>query len=165
MANRIIVNREIVEDTWRFLGEDDSIPPLGEVVVSLERWQREREVLSARTDAVGVQLNGEHDVRELADDLDALALIVLEFPAFADGRCYSHARILRDQLGFRGQIRAVGDVLRDQVFYMQRVGFDAFDVSETQDIEDVIQGLGDFSVTYQAAADVSTPLYRRRAAI
>jgi uncharacterized protein (DUF934 family) len=138
------------------------VPAHGEVIVSFKRWSDERVALKSRRDPVGVRLNGEHDVRELAGDLDSLALVALDFPAFADGRCYSHARILRDQFGFKGQLRATGDVLRDQIFYMHRVGFDAFEVSQTQAIEDVIEGLADFSVVYQAASDVSTPLYRRR---
>ncbi|MFT6397563.1 MAG: hypothetical protein ACJAYU_002317 [Bradymonadia bacterium] len=163
MAKRIIKDREIVEDQWTTLADDAPVPERGDVIVSLERWRSEREALTARKQGVGVSVNGEHDIRSLADDLEGLSLIALEFPAFADGRCYSHARILRDQLGYKGELRATGDILRDQIFYMQRVGINAFDVSETQAIEDVLQGLQDFSVTYQAAADVSTPLYRRRA--
>lgn len=163
MAKQIIKDRTIIEDQWLTLADDVAVPKLGDVIVSYERWLSERDALTARDHGVGVSVNGEHDIRSLADDLDDLDLVALEFPAFADGRCYSHARILRDQLGYKGELRAVGDVLRDQIFYMRRVGIDAFDVSESQDIEDVVQGLKDFSVTYQAAADVSTPLYRRRA--
>lgn len=164
MARQIIVDKAIVNDTWTSVPDDAPVPEYGEVVVSFERWSVEKDSLKKRRDPVGLIMNGEQDVRSLADDLDGLSLVALEFPKFADGRCYSHARILRDQLGFKGQIRAVGDVLRDQIFYMHRVGFDAFEVSETQAIDDVVQGLSDFSVAYQAAADVQTPLYRRRGA-
>jgi uncharacterized protein (DUF934 family) len=163
MAKRIIVDKAIVDDTWIAVADDTDVPEYGEILVSFDRWNANRDELKARRDPVGVQLNGEQDIRSLADDLDALALVAFEFPVFADGRCYTHARILRDQLGFKGQIRAVGDILRDQIFYMNRVGFDAFEVSDTQAIEEVIEGLNDFSVTYQASSDVRTPLYRRRA--
>ncbi len=163
MAKRIIKDRAIVEDQWTTLADDAPVPDLGDVIVSFDRWNAERGALTIRQSRVGVTVNGDQDIRALADDLDDLALVALEFPTYADGRCYSHARILRDQLGFKGELRATGDVLRDQVFYMHRVGFNAFDVSETQQIEEIIEGLKDFTVTYQAAADVGTPLYRRRA--
>jgi uncharacterized protein (DUF934 family) len=86
----------------------------------------------------------------------------VEFPAFKDGRGYSHARILREHHGYKGDIRAVGDVLRDQLFLMQRCGISSFYVREDTDIEAALIGLSDFSVKYQTAADGATPVYKQR---
>ena len=88
--------------------------------------------------------------------------MVLNFPAFKDGRGFTTARLLRERHGYKGEIRAVGDVGRDQMFYMQRCGFNAFEVRSDRDLEDALRALDDFTVTYQAAADQPLPLYRRR---
>jgi len=89
-------------------------------------------------------------------------VIALNFPSFTDGRHYSSARLLRERYGYKGEIRAIGDVLRDQLFYMRRCGFDAFAIRADRDPVDALEGLKDFSVTYQAAADDERPLFRRR---
>ena len=91
-----------------------------------------------------------------------LALIAINFPKFTDGRGYSMASTLRTRLGYKGELRAIGDVLRDQLFYMQRLGFNAFDVRADKDIHAAGQSLGDFSETYQGAVDQPLPLFRRR---
>jgi uncharacterized protein (DUF934 family) len=97
----------------------------------------------------------------LKDDLSAFPLIAIDFPTFADGRGYSIAYQLRTRLGYAGELRAIGDVLRDQLFYMARVGFNAFATREDRSIEDALKGLTDFSETYQTAWDQKTPLFRR----
>ena len=89
-------------------------------------------------------------------------MLALEFPNFKDGRSYSHARLLRERFGFRGELRAVGDVLRDQLFFMQRCGIDAFQVREDKDAEDALRGLSGFTVKYQTAADGLPPIYKTR---
>ena len=94
--------------------------------------------------------------------LDQFELVALEFPKFTDGRSYSHARRLRDRFGYRGEIRAVGEVLRDQLFFMQRCGIDSYQVREDKDAEDALKGLSDFSVKYQTAADGAPPVYKLR---
>ena len=88
--------------------------------------------------------------------------MALNFPIFRDGRAYSTARLLRDRYGFKGELRATGDVLRDQIFFMRRVGFDAFEVRGDRSIEDALKAFDDFKVTYQPSADESQPLWRRR---
>jgi uncharacterized protein (DUF934 family) len=113
---------------------------------------------------VGVLLPGEAEPDAIADDLQDLAVIAIQFPVFRDGRGFSLARILRDRLGYQGELRAVGDVLRDQLFFMQRCGFNAFEPRADRCIEQALKGLTDFTVVYQADANEKRPIYRRRPA-
>ncbi|TNE45931.1 MAG: DUF934 domain-containing protein [Deltaproteobacteria bacterium] len=156
---KIIRNREIVESPWARVGQDGELPA-GPVMVPFKRWLAEQDKLAARGD-ITVYLEGDDDARALAPHLENLEFVAIDFPKFADGRGYSHARILRDDLGYKGELRAVGDILRDQIFYLARCGFNAFEVREDKDLEEALEGLLDFSVTYQAAADEKRPIYRR----
>ncbi|MDG4550060.1 MAG: DUF934 domain-containing protein [Candidatus Contendobacter sp.] len=157
----VIKNRAVVEDRWRHLA-DDAEAPAGPVIVSLARWRRERAALLARGEPVGVRLPNTVDPAELAEDLPKLAVVALEFPKFADGRAHSQARLLRERHGYRGELRAVGDVLRDQLFFMARNGFDAFELRADRDLAEALEAFGEFSESYQPAADQPLPLYRRR---
>jgi uncharacterized protein (DUF934 family) len=158
---------QIVPDAFTYVGDDDALPEGADVIVPWPRWQREREALVARTSAgggrVGVRVSSDRKAHELAPDLAALAVIAVEFPTFTDGRGYSIARHLRSRHGYRGELRAVGNVLRDQIFYMARCGFDAFEVDPRRSAEDAARGLADFTVRYQTAADEPQPLWRRHA--
>jgi uncharacterized protein (DUF934 family) len=162
----IIRNRSVVPDDWRVLHPAEGIAPetvdvpAGRVIVPLKVWQAQREKLQSRT-PLGVWLDSDERAEELAGDLDRFAVIAVNFPKFADGRGYSIAYRLRVRLGYRGELRAIGDVLRDQLFYMQRVGFDTFEPRADRDIHVALKGLSDFSVTYQASADEAQPLFRR----
>jgi uncharacterized protein (DUF934 family) len=156
----VIKNREIIEDRWQHLADDADLPP-GPVIVSLARWKRERATLLERGEPVGVRLPNTANVSELAEDLPKLAVVALEFPKFADGRAHSQARLLRERHGYRGELRAVGDVLRDQLFFMARNGFDAFELRPDRCLEDALEAFGEFSDSYQPAADQPLPLYRR----
>jgi uncharacterized protein (DUF934 family) len=98
----------------------------------------------------------------IADDIGSFDIIAIAFPAFADGRGYSYAVLLRNRLGFTGELRAVGDIFKDNLFYLQRCGFNSFAVRADKDIDVALQGLNDFSVSYQSSIDESLPLYRRR---
>ena len=156
----VIKHRRIVEDRWQHVA-DDADPPAGPVIVSLARWRRERAALLERGEPVGVRLPNTANVADVAGDLPVLALVALEFPKFTDGRAYSQARLLRERYGYRGEIRAVGDVLRDQLFFMARSGFDAFELRADRSLEDALAAFDDFSESYQPAADQPLPLYRR----
>ena len=156
----VIKGRRIVEDSWQHLADAAELPA-GPAIVSLARWKRERETLAARGEPVGVRLPNTADVAELAGDLPELAVVALEFPKFADGRAYSQARLLRERWRYRGEIRAVGDVLRDQLFFMARSGFDAFELRADRSLEDALTAFGEFSESYQPAVDQPQPLYRR----
>ena len=147
----LIKNKELVEDTWVTLDAEAPLPdnPNQAVIVPLRRWQAERDALSARPGEVGVQLEPTDDVWAAADDLTAAPLVALSFPKFADGRGYSQAYILRTHLGFKGELRAVGDVLRDQIHHMARCGIDAFAIREGKDPRDALKAFEVFSVAYQ----------------
>ena len=159
---RIINNRQIIEDRWRQVADAEPLPPEGAVIVSLTRWRQERQALLARPNKrVGVRLKNDEPVADIAVDLPYFAVIALEFPTFKDGRALTQARLLRERYGYRGELRAVGDVLRDQIFFMQRCGFDAFELRSDQSLEDALEAFDEFTVTYQPAADEPLPLYRR----
>ncbi|MEM6993486.1 MAG: DUF934 domain-containing protein [Myxococcota bacterium] len=145
----IIKNRVIVDDATKHLADDAPVPATGDVTVSLSRYGAEREALAARADRVGVRIKPDEDVDEIVPHLGQIKLIAVEFPKFTDGRGYSTARLLRERHGYRGELRAIGHVLRDQLFYMQRVGFDAFEMAPGKSVQDALNAFSDFSVTYQ----------------
>ena len=158
---RIIKDKKIVEDHWRHVGPNQDMF-LGDVIVPLDIWQSDCESLQKKNGKLGVLLEPDQHPSEIADDLDKFDVIAINFPTFMDGRGYSYAKILRDQYNYKGEIRAVGDIMRDQLFYLQRCGFNAFEIKEGKNIEEEIKGLNDFSETYQVSADQKVPLYRRR---
>jgi uncharacterized protein (DUF934 family) len=118
-----------VEDQWAVLDDEAPAPAQGAIVVSLKRWLAEREALSARTAPVGVALEAGADAQAHLAELAGRPLVALGFAKFADGRAFSYARLLRDRHGFRGELRAIGDVLIDEIPLMLRCGFDSFDVT------------------------------------
>ena len=163
---KIIVDGKIIDDTWAVLrlAEDQSPEsvtiPAGPVLVPLAVWQAQHTVLSVR-ELTGVWLASAERAEALSADLARLPVIAIDFPKFTDGRGYSIAYNLRSRLHYQGELRAIGDVLRDQLFYMQRVGFNAFAVRADRSIEDALKGLSDFSTSYQASLDQKAPLFRR----
>jgi uncharacterized protein (DUF934 family) len=162
----IIKDKQVIADEWQLvaLSEGDNPEqisvPAGKVIVPLTVWQAQYATLKARKD-VGVLLASNERPELLKDDVATLPVIAVNFPKFADGRGYSIAYNLRARLGFTGELRAIGDVLRDQLFYMQRVGFNAFAVRADRDIHDALKGLTDFSEPYQTSWDQKSPLFRR----
>lgn len=159
---KVIIDGAIVDNQWQRLEADtlETGLPEGNVIVPLAYWQTNRDELIARGD-VAVWLAPGEEPRDLEDDLEHFSLIAIHFPAFKDGRGYSYARELRTRYGFKGEIRATGDVLRDQLFYLQRCGFNAFEVRADRNIEEAAAGLRDFTVTYQGNAADPRPIYRR----
>ena len=162
----IIKDRQIVADDWSILKlEEGQTPdgvtvPAGKVLVPLTVWEAQRATLAVRSD-IGVWIDSDERAEALKDDAGQLPLIAINFPKFADGRGYSIAYNLRSRLKYTGELRAIGDVLRDQLFYMQRAGFNAFAVREDKDINDALKGLSDFSQPYQNSTDIKAPLFRR----
>lgn len=159
---RIIRDRAIVEDHWRHVADEEALPASGDITVTWDRWKDESATLRNRDGRLGVRLNGDVPVEELPGGLEHLDLVAVEFPAFKDGRCYSHARLLRSRHGYRGEIRAVGDVLRDQMGYMERVGINAFEVRPDRDIDEALLAFREISVDYQGMTKAPFPRYRRR---
>jgi uncharacterized protein (DUF934 family) len=136
--------------------------PAGKVVVPLAVWLAQKAALSDRAD-LGVWLDSHERPEELKGDVQRFAVIAVNFPKFTDGRGYSIAYNLRMRLGYKNELRAIGDVLRDQLFYMQRVGFNAFATRPDRNIHDALRGLTDFSEAYQTSWDRKMPLFRRAA--
>ena len=129
-------------------------PPEGQRLVPLAQWDGEP----------GVLLGPADDPAVLAGRLNGIAVIAIDFPQFTDGRGYSIARLLRERHGYKGELRAVGEVLRDNLFYLSRCGFDSFALSDSTQLEAALEGLSDFSEGYQASVERPQPLFRRRAA-
>lgn len=164
---RIIKGNQVIDENWHLLPADASLDGLtncDDIIVPLALWVEHAHALKARDGGLGVWLESHEEIEEIAGDLDHFKVIALNFPVFSDGRHYSTARMLRDRYGYQGEIRAIGDVLRDQLFFMKRCGFDAFALREDRDAEEALESLQDFSETYQAATDQPLPLFRRRQA-
>ncbi|MGZ5818516.1 MAG: DUF934 domain-containing protein [Burkholderiaceae bacterium] len=166
VSNLIIKNREVVSDDWTVvrLTEGDApetfVVPAGKTIVPLTVWQAQHDALQARGD-IGVWIDSHERPEGLKADVAKLPVIAVNFPKFADGRGYSIAYNLRARLGFTGELRAIGDVLRDQLFYMQRVGFNSFATRPDRNIHEALKGLTDFSDPYQTSWDQKTPLFKR----
>jgi uncharacterized protein (DUF934 family) len=157
---QIIKDREIVEDNWLHL-EDEAELVAGNITVSLARWQEQHDVLSNHEGGLGLRLTGEDPLEEIVPELGHFSLIVLSFPAFTDGRCYSFARLLRDRYHYKGEIRAQGDVLHDQLFYMTQCGINSFEMANPNRMANALAAFNDFSESYQTTALRPDPLYRR----
>ena len=143
----------VAPDPWVSLGDDEALPEGAPAIVSFERWQNEREILVTRNAPLGIRLRSDQPPGPIAEDLDRFQVIALEFPRFGDGRAYSYARLLRARYGYGGELRAVGNVLRDQASFMRRCGFDAFEVAEGTALEGWREALGEISVFYQPTDD------------
>jgi uncharacterized protein (DUF934 family) len=142
-----------VDDAWIPVADGDPLPAQGAIIVSLKRWREERADLIARADGLAVRLAPADHADAIAADLPLLALIALEFPTFRDGRAYSTARLLRERFGFKGELRAVGNVLRDQLLFMHRCGFDAFEIKDAAALDDWKRAMNEISVFYQPTVD------------
>ncbi|HJL16220.1 MAG TPA: DUF934 domain-containing protein [Sandaracinaceae bacterium LLY-WYZ-13_1] len=156
--------RVVPDDPWTALEDEAAAPAEGDVTVSLARFERELDDLRARPGRTGVRVPGDADPDAIGPLLAEAPLVTVDFPKFTDGRGYSVARVLRERHGFAGELRAVGHVLRDQLFYMARCGFDTFELTEGKDVDDALAAFEDFSLSYQPAADGTAPIWRRRAA-
>lgn len=160
----LVRHNRIERDEWRALPSDGIAPDIGDIVVSLERWHGDRHLLLNRKGRLGIELRSDDDPAPLQHDLRHFSLIVLHYTSFVDGRHYSNAKLLRDRYGFTGELRASGELLRDQLFYLNRCGFDAYLLDDSADIDDFLHGLDDFSLCYQGAVDSVKPIRRLRAA-
>jgi uncharacterized protein (DUF934 family) len=151
----------LAEDPFTAVADDQDIPH-GDVIISLTRFQAEGERLLSEGRSVGVRVESDEAVEALAYDLPRIAVVALAFPKYRDGRAYSAARLLRERLGFAGEVRAVGDVLREQAQFMVRCGFDAFEPADGATPETWAAAAGRFRHVYQRAADARTPAFAER---
>ena len=159
---RLIKDGALADNQWQLLQDASADIPAGQVIIPLDLWLAQRDQLSARSD-IGVWLESDQVAEQLGADAAKLPLIAINFPTFMDGRGFSTGRLLRERFGFTGELRAIGNYMRDQLFYLKRCGFNAFDCNEDMDAEAALASLSDFSESYQAAVDQPIPLYRRRA--
>ena len=160
----VIKHRALCEDSWQLLEQDanGALPEGADVIVPLARWINERGTIASRAGNIGVWLETDADPAVLAPDLARLKIIAIRFASFTDGRGYTLARLLRERYGYRGELRAIGDVLRDQLYYLSRCGFDAFALRADQDAVKALAAFNDFSENYQVSVEQPDPLFRRR---
>ncbi len=158
----LIKNSQIAEDPWTSLEDEAPLAPGVWPIVSLDRWQAERETLMEAGVPIGLRLRSDQSPRLVAEEVEHFTVIALEFPKFTDGRPYSSARLLRERYGFKGELRAVGHVLRDQALFLVRCGFDAFEVTADLSPDAWRAALARITVRYQAAADGRSTAARLR---
>lgn len=172
----IIRDRKLVRDSWKLLkgdlewlrrpGEDGLLAnfPAGDIIVPLSLWESRSDDLLAHPGRIGVWLDSDEQPERIFSHLARFQLVAVNFPQFTDGRGYSIARLLRERLGYKGELRAIGDVLRDQIYYLSRCGFDAFALRADQNAEAALAAFDDFSEAYQTSVERPQPLFRRRLA-
>jgi uncharacterized protein (DUF934 family) len=149
----LIRDGALVEDPFVDASAAESVPEHGAVIVSVRQWQEGRDALEARSDPLGLRLQSHESPELVADDLPRFAVVALEFPKFRDGRAYTYARWLRERYGYEGEIRAVGDVLLEQLHFMLRVGFDAFEIGGYDPLGAYLTAAEDYTVWYQPTGD------------
>ncbi len=154
----LIKNNQIAENIWTYIPDDEPLGTESHIVLDLERFLSERQQQDISNRALAVRLAPADDPERLRPYLDELDLIEVDFPKYADGRGFSHAQLLRRRYGYRGELRAVGEVLRDQILYMHRSGFDTFSTTRA-DLSDVMAALDEFSLSYQKAADIREAVF------
>lgn len=151
----LVKDNAIIANDWINVADEDGVPAQGNVIVSLSRWKAEHGMLTGRSGLLGVRLASCEAPEEIRDDLESFDLIAIEFPVFGDGRGYSIARILRERFGYKGELRAIGNVLRDQLLFMQRCGIDAFEINSDDDkaLANWLAAQKEISVFFQPTAD------------
>ena len=165
---KLIKDGAIVENTWEVLakaeGESAAVEvPAGQVLIPVAVWLAQKDQLQNRTD-IGVWFDSDETADLIGEDANRFAVIGVNFPGFMDGRSFSTARLLRERFGFTGELRAVGNFMRDQVCYLRRCGVNAFAFANPEaNLEEAVIALGDLQEYYQASVDQPLPLFRRRA--
>ena len=165
---KLIKDGVVVENTWTLLAkpEGNSVDveiPVGQVIVPASVWIAQKEKLQSRTD-IGVWLDSDEGAELIGADVNRFPIIGVNFPLFMDGRAFSTARLLRERYGFTGELRAVGNFIRDQLCYLRRCGVNAFAFSNPDiNLDEAASSLRDFQEYYQASVDQPLPLFRRRA--
>jgi uncharacterized protein (DUF934 family) len=166
----LIKERRIVADNWRLLergpaGGLPEVPRSGDAIVPLALWLQHREDFIEYRGRIGLWFDANEGPEAVSGDLSRFQLIAVNFPKFGDGRAYSIARLLRERYGYKGELRAIGDVLHDHLYFMAQCGFDAFALREDQDPQEALAAFDDFSDGYQTSALRLAPLFRRRLAV
>lgn len=155
----LLINREVVADNWTLVNEE-SLDQAGDIIVPLALYQENQSALENREGQVAIQVNGDDDLNTVLENLDKFPLIAVDFPAFRDGRGFSIARLLV-RAGFKGEIRATGDVGRDRLAYMERCGFTAIQISDEIYKDEMLSAFTEVSNYYQSAADSNRAVYHQ----
>lgn len=156
----IIKDGQVVEDDWHLV-EDAGLFPEGKIIISMSSWNEQQVQFSKRFGKVGVWMDSDESPEDI-DNLHKVVLVAIRFDNFMDGRGFSIARLLRERYQYEGEIRAIGAPIRDQLSYLQRCGFNAFQLADHYDPEEALASLKDFTENYQADTHQETPLFRRR---
>lgn len=164
---KLIKNGSLADNHWTILKvasgpEVLQAAPGKSFIVPLSFWNTYQDEIQEYNGNIAIWLDSNELVEQIAEQLQAMPMVALNFPVFSDGRSYSNARELRQRYDYKGEIRAIGDVLRDQLYYMSRCGFDAFELRQDQDPELCLQAFADFKTGYQASIAEPDPLFRRR---
>lgn len=157
---KIIKDLNVVEDSWQVWRDTENLPSTGGYIVPLALWQTHKDALQALGE-IAVFLASDQSPKLLGADISRFALIAVDFPKFADGRGFSYGRELREQHGFTGELRAIGDFMRDQLFFLKRCGFNSFAL-ESDELDEALASFDDFSDAYQPSIDQALPAFRRR---
>jgi uncharacterized protein (DUF934 family) len=169
MPRLIDTKGAVLENPWVLLPKDCTLEQAqasegSALLLPLQLWLQAKDALQASGKSLAVWLDSDESVTALADSLKELPLVALNFPVFTDGRSFSNATRLRQYYRYEGEVRAIGDVLRDQLFYMRRCGFSSFDLRDSVKLEDAQRALQDFHDSYQGTVEQPLPLFRRRLA-
>jgi uncharacterized protein (DUF934 family) len=159
--HKMLSHGAVADNNWTVLQQPVESIPAGDILVPLNYWLEHRVELKQQSGQVGVWLDSDEEVESLADDLPQLPVVALNFPKFVDGRGFSSARLLRDRYDYQGEVRAIGNIIQDQLFMLQRCGFSQFSLANDIDLEAAAKSLNDFSDGYQTAADQAEPLFKR----
>ena len=164
---KLIKDGAITDSSWHTVSsqtvyEDAFATKAEQLLVPFNMWQEHKAELKASDLEIGVWLDSEDDPYELSHEVGNLPLIAVNFPIFRDGRAFSSAAILRQRLGYTGELRAIGDVLCDQAFYMKKCGINSFELPDSGDADNFIRALSDFTDSYQSTVEIPDPLFRRR---
>lgn len=164
---KLIKDGELINDDWHLIDKETALEEIqpnnaNKLILPLSLWQEHKEVLEQHKANIGIWFDSDESPNLLEEDVNSFPVIALNFPVFRDGRAFSHAAILRQQLSYEGDLRAIGDVQRDQASYMLSCGFSSFLVPEDADATVLLTGFHDFSENYQSTVTKPTPIFRRR---
>ena len=165
-ASNLIKDKQIVDNDWQIIAKDAELS-IADVstndflLLPLATWLQYAEQLQ-NSKTIGVWLDSDESPEPLETLCAAIPVIAINFPVFADGRGYSYARTLRDYYNYTGDLRAIGDVLHDQMYFYKRCGFSSYLIREDADAEKALAGLNDFSADYQAGSNESKPIFHKR---
>ena len=145
---RIIKNNQIIDDNWQYLSDETALQD-GDISISYQRWITAKGQLDSHNGRLGIRLTSTDNIAEISDDLGKFDLIELDFSVFTDGRSFSMATLLKQRYDFKGELRATGNFIRDQIFYLSRVGINSFNLGDKSALDEAISALDEFSVSYQ----------------